>query len=192
MTTNKQGAKTRQELIIEVWRHLGGESVGAHELEQIQRSLVQTFGEGAVESPATIARTLADEGASLRHPEILDCDTAWRERLAIDQHFPEPVNFSNLRAAAVTIERFDDLRKQFKQARDEVGQERLRGFALKFKRELQLLSRSKVGERERLESEEMVQWLTVWLQDADIFPDWLSLRLRSPEFVKKFPAQTYD
>ena len=186
MATNKQRAKTKQELIIEVWRQLPGESVGAPELEQIQQSILQTFGEGAVESPASIARILVDEGALLRHPEILDCDTAWRERLSLDQHFPEPVNFSTLRAAALAIERFDDLRKQFAQARDTAGQARLRGLALTFKRQLQLLSRSKaVGERERLEAEEMVRWLTVWLQDADIFPDWLSLRCRSPEFVEK-------
>jgi hypothetical protein len=187
MTTDKPRAKTRQELIIGVWRQLGCESVGAAELEQIQESILRSFGAGAIESPATIARILADNGALLRHPEVLDCDTAWRERHSLDLSFPEPLSFSTLRAAAVSIERFDDLRKQLAHAQDEPGLGRLRGLALKCKRELQLLSLSKaVGESERLEAAEMVLWLTVWLQDGEIFHDWLTLRYRSPEFVERF------
>src|SRR6266550_2095800 len=81
MSAKSWSARTKRELIIEVWEALDCESVGAHELEQIQQALVEKFGAGALESPAAIARTVADEGAVLRHPEVFDYDARWREQL---------------------------------------------------------------------------------------------------------------
>ena len=76
--SDRSKARTKAELIIEVWEHLDCESVGAKELEAIQRAVRDRFGAGAVASPASIARTLADEGAVLRHPEVIECDASWR------------------------------------------------------------------------------------------------------------------
>src|SRR6266852_484964 len=72
-------ASTRRDLLIEVWEALDCESVGARELEQIQQVLHEKLGAGAIESPATIARVVADEGAALRHPEVFESDLKWRE-----------------------------------------------------------------------------------------------------------------
>ncbi len=166
---------------------LGCDSAGARELEHIQRVILQSFGPGAAESPASIARMLADEGALLRHPEVLDCDTRWRQQLSLESLFPEQPSFSTLAEAADTIEKFDAVRKEFAELGDEVGLVRLRELALKFKRELQLLTRSKTAnEEKRLDAQEMVQWLNIWLQNADIFAEWLSLRRRSPEFISRY------
>ena len=52
----KWKSRTRHDLIIEVWEDLDCESVGARELEQIQEVLREKFGEGARDSPASIAR----------------------------------------------------------------------------------------------------------------------------------------
>ncbi len=180
-------AKTKRALVIEVWGQLGCESAGARELEHIQRVILQSFGPGAAESPASIARMLADEGVLLRHPEVLDCDTRWRQQLSLESLFPEQPSFSTLAEAADTIEKFDAVRKEFAELGDEVGLVRLRELALKFKRELQLLTRSKTAnEEKRLDAQEMVQWLNIWLQNADIFAEWLSLRRRSPEFISRY------
>ena len=180
-------AKTKRALVIEVWGQLGCDSAGARELEHIQRVILQSFGPGAAESPASIARMLADEGALLRHPEVLDCDTRWRQQLSLESLFPEQPSFSTLAEAADTIEKFDAVRKEFAELGDEVGLTRLRELALKFKRELQLLARSKAAdEKKRLDALEMVQWLNIWMQNADIFPEWLSLRRRSPEFIAQY------
>jgi len=182
MSENRIRARTKHQLILEVWKQLQCESVGARELETIQQAILEVFGEGAIESPASIARTLADTGAKLRHPEILDSDARWRG-LSLERLFPEQLSFSTLAAACDSIGKLDDLRKQFEQVGDRAGLQRLRGLALEVKRELQLVARSRaVGEKQRLEAKETVQWLTIWLQDPHIFPDWLSLRRRSTEF----------
>ena len=185
MTENRSRTRTKHQLILEVWKELQSESAGARELETIQRAIREVFGEGAVESPASIARTLADSGASLRHPEILDSDARWREGQSLERLFPEQLSFSNLAAASDSIDKLDGLRKQFEQEGNRIGLQRLRGLALELRRELQQVARSRaVGKRQRLEAKETAQWLIIWLQDPQIFSDWLSLRRRSPEFIE--------
>ena len=71
-------ARTKHDLMIEVWEYLDCESVGAKELERIAEVVRERFGEGAADSPATVARLLADEGAELRHAEVLEIDVRWR------------------------------------------------------------------------------------------------------------------
>ena len=80
MDAKKWRSRTIPDLIIEVWEALDCESVGTRELEQIQNALREKFGEGAVTSPAAIARAVADEGAVLRHPEVFEFDLRWRKQ----------------------------------------------------------------------------------------------------------------
>src|SRR5713226_7754818 len=79
MTRTISKARTKRELIITAWDDLGRIRVGASELRKIQSSIHDQFGAGAVESPAAIARVLADAGAELRHPEVIEFDARWRE-----------------------------------------------------------------------------------------------------------------
>src|SRR2546430_1361229 len=105
--TDRSNARTKDELVIEVWEQLDCESVGAKELEAIQDAVRDRFGAGAVESPAAIARTLADEGAVLRHPEVIEYDAGWRERSFQKTHLPETAIFDSLKEAADSIKRLD-------------------------------------------------------------------------------------
>ena len=183
----KWKSRTRHDLIIEVWEDLDCESVGARELEQIQEVLREKFGEGAQDSPASIARTLADEGAVLRHPEVFDYDTQWRERLISGVVPSESLSFSNLPEASESIRKLESWRREFAGASKQGELRRLQEFALKTKQDLQLVARSRVVDtKKRFEAGEVVQWLTIWMLDPTIFEDWLSLRKRSAEFVEKF------
>ena len=178
---------TRHDLIIEVWEDLDCESVGARELGQIQEALREKFGEGALDSPASIARTVADEGAVLRHPEVFDYDTKWRERQISGVVPLESLSFSNLPEASESIRKLESWRREFADAGKQAKLRRLQEFALKTKQDLQLVASSRVVDtKRRLDAGEVVQWLTIWLLDPAIFEDWLSLRKRSAEFVEKF------
>ncbi len=188
MSAKRWSGRTRDELIIEVWEALDCESVGTRELDQIQEALREKFGDGALESPASIARTVADEGAVLRHPEVFVCDTKWREQLISSADYLRSLSFANLADAAESIRKLASWRTKFaSQERKKIELSRLKEFVLKTKQDLQLVGRSSlVDPRKQAESREIVQWLTIWMQDPAIFEDWLSLRRRSPEFVKKF------
>src|ERR1700730_3402761 len=113
MNGRSWNGRTKRDLIIEVWEDLDCESVGARELEQIQEVLLEKFGEGALDSPASIARTVSDEGGVLRHPEVFDYDTKWRERLISGVVPLESLSFSNLSEASESITKIEFWRRRF-------------------------------------------------------------------------------
>jgi hypothetical protein len=187
LTTRKWKGATQLDLIIEVWEELDCESVGVVELEQIQQALRERFGDGGVPSPAAIARTVADEGAVLRHPEVFECDLKWRESEINDGLSANELDFSTLEDAANSISKIEAARRCFQNQGNDRAVHRTRELALRCKQEAQLIARSGVVEPEKqLAAREIVQWLTVWLQEPELFEDWLSLRRRSAPYLKAF------
>jgi hypothetical protein len=181
MSADNRKPVTKQQLVVEVWEQTGKESAGAVELDLIQQGLVAHFGAVAYESPASIARTLADHGVLLRHPEVLEADLRWRERHEL--FTPADLNFGALEAAITLIGKIEGLRRQFD------GQssmfEHLRQRVRHIKTELELLAaKQKTGEKEL--AQEVVQWLTVWLENPQIFQEWLDLRRSTAEFKDRF------
>jgi hypothetical protein len=185
MKSNKWRSRIKRDLIIEVWEALDCESVGARELNQIQKVVEQELGAGSVDSPASIARTLAEEGGVLRHPEVLSLDTEWRERELTALIPTDELNFSGLNEASASIKKLETLRRKFEANSQPAQLVRLREMTVKLKEEALVVARSKTVERQkRLEAREIAQWLTVWLQSPEIFEDWINLRHRSPEFIQ--------
>ena len=188
MKKHEWKSRTKRDLMIEVWEKLDCETVGAKELEAIEEALRGRFGEGALESPASIARMLADEGAELRHAEVLEIDARWRAEDPYEVMFRNVLKFSDFTQAANSIKRLDNLRKQFERKKDQTGLRRVRETVLKGKKRAEMIARNpKVDERKRAEKAEIAQWFTVWLQAPEIFEDWLHLRQRSTDFRKGFP-----
>src|SRR5713226_9727458 len=130
-------ARTKRELAIEVWNGLPRAAVGQNELREIQRAIAKRFGEGAVDSPAAIARLLADEGAELRHPEIIEFDAHWRqaqiEKEAADfsvfERF-DPAKPLRLKQAEVVIMKLEKLRAKRERAGDAQALRSLRDEAV--------------------------------------------------------------
>ena len=190
MAQNEWQARTKRELMIEVWEHLDCESVGARELEAVIEVVRERFGDGAVESPTRVARLIADEGAELRHAEVLEMDARWRTRDPYDAAFRNVLKFSTFEDAAASIRRLDNLRKQFRRKDDREGLRRVQETVLKGKQRAQMIARNaSVNERKRAEKAEMAEWFTVWLNQPEIFEDWLALRLASKDFRTRFPEE---
>jgi len=187
MAQKEWQARTKRELMIEVWEHLDCESVGAKELEAVREAVRERFGEGAVESPARVARVLADEGAELRHAEVLEMDARWRTQDPYEAAFRNVLKFSTFEEAAQSIRRLDNLRMQFRRKGDKAGLRRVQETVLKGKQRAQMIARNpNVNERKRAEKTEMAEWFTVWLNQPEIFEDWLALRLASKDFRARF------
>ena len=162
---------SRDEFIIEVWDGMAKEVVGASELDLIEDALVRRFGSAI--SPASIARILADHGARLGHPEILQADARWREKQSL--FTPEDLDFSDIEAALRLINKIEHERQ-----RSDSNQERLRQAVRSLKTELDSFASSKPL------AAEVSQWLTVWLQTPQIFAEWLDLRQNTAEFRRRF------
>jgi hypothetical protein len=191
MSEQKWKSRTKHDLMIEVWEHLDCESVGALELEEIERAVRERFGDGAVESPVAVARLLADEGAELRHAEVLELDAQHRAADPYEAMLRNVLKFSDFAQAAHSIRNLENLRRQLKRKKDETGLRRVREVALKGKQRAQMIARNpKVDERKRAEKAEIAEWFTVWLQTPEIFQDWLDLRQRSKDFRERFESNS--
>ena len=173
--TSKRTTKT--EVILSTWHSLGAVSAGSAELKMIQTKLRESFGEGALESPASIARTLADAEVILRHPEVLEFDSRWRESRIYALFGPEELNFDTLDSALESIAKIRDLGEQFDSEGDEHGMKDLGDYVKRLRSELNGASPL---------ASEIADWLKVWLQTPVIFDDWLGLRLNSADFRDKF------
>jgi hypothetical protein len=178
---NDKPALTRENLILEVWEQLDCESVGATELRHIQATVENRLGPGAVESPALIARILADHGATLRHPEILEVDSEWREKRLSTLG---SMDFSSLSGAVVAFQQLESFRKQ---CNDKAELSSLYDFVNNVRDELSMIALRKTDSAEKAEAKEISEWLSLWRTSPDIFADWLDLRLKSPGFQSLFP-----
>src|SRR6185503_13037433 len=168
-------SRTKRDLIIEVWEFLDCESVGAAELQQIQHALRARFGGAATDSPAAIARVVADEGALLRHPEVFECDRKWREENLSRSAFAAELDFSNLSAAFSSVVKLEEKRMEL-QAGSEALKD-LREGVTAISKDLSLRARSQIiDEAAKAQLKEVSHWLMVWLQSPELFSDWLDLR----------------
>lgn len=180
-------ARTKKDLIIEVWEKLDCESVGAAEIEAIEAVIIERFGPGALDSPMIIARLLADEGAELRHAEILNLDFRRRLQSPYDAMFRNILKFSDLKQALICLRRLENLRRKFVSENDKEGLRLLRETALKGKTRAYMIAKNKkVEPKKRLEKAEIAEWFTIWLQSPEIFENWILLRQNSEDFRKKF------
>ena len=133
-------SRTKTDLIIEVWEKLDCESVGSREIEAIMTAVEGEFGSAAVDSPMVIARLLADEGAELRHSEILELYVKRAEDRPYAAAFRDIVKLDDFDSAAATIRRLENLRKVYLAETDAQGLRLVRDTALNAKRELTALA----------------------------------------------------
>jgi hypothetical protein len=174
--TAKQKNRTKRDVIMEVWAESDSQSAGAYELNLIQQAVEESF--GTVESPASLARILADGGIPLRHPEILEADSTWREQRLSRLFGATGLDFGSLKAALESVNRVEALRLQLVEVGD---QKKLKGL-VEHVREV----KTDLLDQHTLIGREAAEWLTVWLQNPTIIENWLSLRRNSTEFLKKF------
>ena len=172
---------TKSELILDTWESLNRSSAGADELLLIQAKLEKAFGRIAVESPATIARTLADAGVSLSHPGVLEADSAWRKGRINRLFRPEDLSWDSVDESLRSIAKLESLRQQLVSEADEENVKSLAEYARELKRRL-----SRPRADSSILAAEVIQWLTIWLQTPDILTDWLALRRKSHDFARKF------
>jgi hypothetical protein len=183
-------SRTKTDLIIEVWEKLDCENVGAVEIEAIEIAVEERFGRGAVDSPMVIARLLADEGAELRHSEIMELFVKRRARAPYDAMFFKIMKLADLGQTHGTIRNLENLRKKLAGENDKEGLRRLREKALKGKsRALEMAADQRLENTARLENAEIAEWLTIWLQSPEIFDNWVTLRQNSADFKKKFDSE---
>lgn len=180
-------AKTKNDLIIEVWEKLDCENVGAREIMAIEDAVREKYGANAIESPMIIARLLADEGAELRHSEIMELDVKRRLESPYAPMFRNILKFSDFMQTLISIRKLENLRKKFSQENDKEGLRLVKETAIKGKnRALMIAKNPKVEQQKRAEKAEIAEWFTLWLQSPEVFENWVQIRQKSRDFKEKF------
>ena len=169
-------SKTKHDLMIEVWEKLDCESIGSGEIEAVEQAVREVFGEAAVESPMKIARLLADEGAELRHSEIMDLHVRRFEAKPYTAEFRNILKLGSFRQTLSSLRNLDNLIKKFLSEGDKNGVRLVRERVIEAKKKFNSTPMEL----------EIAEWLTIWLQTPDAFEMWVSLRQRSVDFKNKF------
>ncbi|CAN5137622.1 hypothetical protein BH20ACI2_BH20ACI2_26340 [soil metagenome] len=176
-------SRTKKDLIIEVWEKLDCESVGRAEIEALETVIADLYGEPAVDPPMVLARLVADEGAELRHSEIMELHVDRASDQPYAAAFQNLLNFSDLKATAATIRRLENLRRKYLSDDDKQGLRHIRESALHGK---QMASEAISNDSTSEVNFEIERWFSIWLQTPELFEAWVDLRLRSADFVEKF------
>lgn len=180
-------ARTKEELAIEVWEKLDCESVGETEIEAIQAAVAGRFGDPSVDSPMKIARLLADEGAVLRHPEILRCYVRQNLPSTSNRELRDGIDMTSLTKALRSIMVLEKAREDRKLAGDLDGLRTLRELALEAKRNVnERINSPRTEAAVRELNIEITEWLSHWLQVPTLFESWVAIRIQSHGFIEKF------
>ncbi len=180
-------SRAKDDLIIEVWEHLDCESIGAKELLAIEQAVREQFGDGAIENPMIIARLLADEGAELRHPEIMELFVKYEQSDPYDAMFRGVLKTETLKQTLTTVKNLENFRRKFLANNDKTGLRRVREIGLRGKTEAVSAAQNiPASEPQRKEKKEIAAWLTLWLETPELFENWVAVRRKSPEFIENF------
>ena len=181
-------ARTKTDLIIEKWEELDCESVGAIEIIAIEEAVRERFGQRAVDSPMITARMLADEGAELRHSEImaLYLDRA-EEPPPHEAALRNLFDLSDLDRIERSLKKAENLRRKLKSENDKDGLRLLREEAIETKAAAQKAAKNKVlSDDHRAVNAEAAEWITLWLQSPELFETWVKMRRASKNFKAAF------
>jgi hypothetical protein len=180
-------ARNKTDLIIEVWERLDCESVGRKEIEAIEVAVEDRFGRAAVDSPMIIARLLADEGAELRHSEIMELYLERRAEPGYESVLRNILKLSDLGSALASLRSVENVRRKFAAENDKEGLRQLRKTVLNAKDQILAdAGKATTAVADKLMQTEMAEWLTIWLQTPEIFESWVKLRQNSKNFQDHF------
>jgi len=180
-------SRTKSDLIIEVWEKLDCESVGRIEIEAIETAVEAVFGASAVDPPMAIARFLSDEGAHLRHSEIMQLYLERAGESAFDIALRNASDLSSVPSSLASIKRLDNLRRKLAAENNKGSLNDLKQAVLEFRRELQeQAARDRTPADAKLRAAEVDEWLSHWLRTPEMFFTWVDLRRNSADFKEKF------
>ncbi len=113
--------------------------------------------------------------------------SALDSRGAADDELRGVLRFATLEEAEACLRKLDDLWRSY-MAEDQRGPaQRVLELARLGRRRAEMIAKNKrVSPARRAEKEEIRQWFRIWLENPDVFFDWLGLRKQSPEFQEKF------
>jgi hypothetical protein len=179
--------KTKKEFILETAQEIGAQQFTLAEIDQLRRRLIAEHGEEGKTGNDYIADVLKQAGFKVLLSLQEDAEDQYEEE------FEDLLHFKTLEDAEVSIMRLDELMRKFRAHQEPAAAERVLNVARLGKRRAEMIARNrKVEPHKRAEKEEIASWFRIWLENPDVFFDWLDVRKQSPEFQTKFPPEAEE
>jgi hypothetical protein len=106
-----------------------------------------------------------------------------------EEEFRDLLHFATLAETEACLRRLDDLWRRFRAEEMRPQAERVLETArLGLQRARMIAGNKRVSAERRAEKEEIRQWFRVWLENPEVFFEWLELRKQAPDFLEKFGA----
>jgi len=105
----------------------------------------------------------------------------------MEEEFRHLLHFANLEETEACLRHLDDLWRGFRAEEQRAQAERILKVArLGLQRAKMIAGNKRVSAARRAEKEEIRQWFRVWLENPEVFFDWLEVRKQTPDFFEKF------
>lgn len=175
---------SKKRLILDCRERQRLESVGLRELRRIQDELRGHLAPAKAPSLSYIASVLREAGVHVDYEDRY-ADPAIPERYR--GRLEGVLHFHDLAAAENAIRALDAAWRDYRAAEDREGAELARKLALRGRQRAESLAANPcVDAGKRREKREIASWFAVWLENPDLFFDWLDLRKRADDFHQVF------
>lgn len=178
---------SKRQMVLEIYDREAMGEVTPREIAIINQALLEEFGEGGTLSPAGIARILADEDIPVRFDQVLamiPSANPWQWLC------DEVMRCKTLEEAETAICNLNAQEQSFRRRQNRAGLRAVHEAAIAGRQQaLAYASQAAADSPEQKLFQEIAQWLTVWLQNPDVFATWLELRKGSPEFRQQRKLQ---
>ncbi len=175
---------SKKQLILESCERAQFDRVGAREIRAIEAEVRRYLGPSNGISASYIANVLRRAGKRVEYNDRF-----------VDPWMEEPyasrlqglLKFNDLQSAEDSLRKLDVIYREYREVADRQGTTLVRSLVLKGKeRAKSLASNPRVNPEKRREKEEIAFWFTVWVNNVDLFFDWLELRKQSEDFKQRF------
>lgn len=176
---------SKKQVILDYHEQLRFESIGFRELRRIQNELRGRFAAVKAPSLSYIASVLRESGVRVEYEDRY-ADPVIPERCR--GRLEDVLHFHDLAATEKAIRALDAAWRDYNAAADREGVEVARKLALRGRQRAEsLAANQRVDVGKRREKREIASWFAVWLENPDLFFDWLDLRKRADDFRAAFP-----
>jgi hypothetical protein len=176
--------ETKKKRILALAEDLGVELFTPAEVEQIKRQSIARFGAGGKCSPEYIVDVLEDAGLRVDWSTQADSEDLYEEE------FRDLLHFATLEEAEMCITRLDELVRKFRAENERAAVQRVLEVGKLGRRRAEMIARNpRVDAKKREEKQEILEWFRIWLQTPETFFDWLDVRKRSPDYLRRFGSK---
>lgn len=175
---------TKKQLILESCERAQLECIGAREIRAIEAEVRRHLGPSDGVSPSYIANVLRRAGKRVEYSDRFV--GPWMEE-PYASRLQGLLKFNDLQSAEDSLRKLDVIYREYREVADREGTTLVRSLVLKGKeRAKSLASNPRVNPEKRREKEEIAFWFSVWVNNVDLFFDWLEIRKQSEDFKQRF------